>query len=342
MATSPCTGKIVECDPTRHVLSATVFFKAGPPTASLHSVQPETLPKDPLMKFISRWLIPLFLLLGCAALAYFWWQSQTPPLAVAPPAVTVVAAPVAPVIAPATPEASPVEKSASTGPQYPIEAVKTEAAAPSSAALPALVDADAPIKEALQEWLGRTSVLQFLQLDGFIRRVVVTVDNLSRGHAAARLWPVVPTPERFLVTQQGNTTLLSPDNAARYRPFVQFASSLNTGQAVAFYTRWYPLFQTAYEELGYPGKYFNDRLVAVIDQMLATPELTGPVKLVLTEVKGSVPTVRPWVRYEYADAALEARPAGQKILMRMGTENARVLKAKLQEFRQLIGPQTAQ
>jgi hypothetical protein len=305
-------------------------------------VQLETTSKDTLMKFISRWLIPLFLLLAFAALAYFWWQSQAPPTALTPPAVAVVSTPVAPVTAPAPREVSPAENPVSTGPQYPIEAVKTEVANSPSAPLPALADADAPIKEALQEWLGRPTVLQFFQLDGWVRRVVVTVDNLSRGHAAARLWPVVPTPERFLVTQQGNTTHLSNDNAARYRPFVQFSSSLNTGKAVAFYAQWYPLFQTAYEELGYPGKYFNDRLVQVIDQLLATPELTGPVQLVLTEVKGTVPTVRPWVRYEYADAALQARPAGQKILMRMGTENARVLKAKLQEIRQLIGPRTAQ
>ncbi len=231
---------------------------------------------------------------------------------------------------------------APAGPLYPIEAVQSEIVAPNPEPLPPLADADAPIKDALVEWLGRPSVLTFLQLDGFVRRVVVTVDNLSRGHAAARLWPVVPTPDRFMVTQQGTATLLADSNAARYRPFVQFASGLNTAKAAAFYSKWYPLFQSAYEELGYPGKYFNDRLVQVIDQMLATPELTGPVKLVLTEVKGSVPTIRPWVRYEYADAALEARPAGQKMLMRMGTENSRVLKAKLQEFRQLIGPRPAQ
>ena len=294
------------------------------------------------MKVISRGLIPLLLLLGAATLAYFWWQSQTPPPAPPPTAVTGVSAPVAPVTAPATPQASPAEKPVSNGPQYPIEAVATQAAAPTAAPLPALVDADAPIKEALMAWLGRPTVLQFFQLDGWVRRVVVTVDNLARGHAAARLWPVVPTPTRFLVTQQGNTTLLSDDNATRYRPFVQFASSLNTGKAVALYAQWYPLFQTAYEELGYPGKYFNDRLVQVIDQLLATPELTGPVKLVLTDVKGAIPTVRPWVRYEYADAALQARPAGQKILMRMGSENALILKAKLQEIRQLIGPRTGQ
>ena len=292
------------------------------------------------MKSISRWLIPLLLLLGTATLAYFWWQSQTPPVASTAPLVTVAATPVAPVTAPVMPETRPEENTAPTGPRYPIEAVQTDVTP--SAPPPSLTgtDTEAQIKDALQDWLGRPAVLTFLQWDGFVRRVVVTVDNLSRGHAAARLWPVVPTPDRFLVTQEGTATWLSNDNAARYRPFVQFASGLNTGKAVAFYAQWYPLFQAAYEELGYPGQYFNDRLVTVIDQLLATPELTGPVPLMLTQVKGSVPTVRPWVRYEYADAALEARPAGQKMLMRMGTENARVLKTKLQEIRQLIGPRT--
>lgn len=34
------------------------------------------------------------------------------------------------------------------------------------------------------------------------------------------------------------------------------------GKAVALYCSPYPLFQQAYEVLGFPGKYFNDRLVA--------------------------------------------------------------------------------
>ena len=85
------------------------------------------------MKFISRGLIPLFLLLGAATLAYFWWQSQTPPIAPPATAVTGVSAPVAPVTAPVTPQVSPAEKPVSTGPQYPIEAVATQAAAPTGA-----------------------------------------------------------------------------------------------------------------------------------------------------------------------------------------------------------------
>jgi hypothetical protein len=55
--------------------------------------------------------------------------------------------------------------------------------------------------------------------------------------------------------------------------------------------------------------------------------MTGPVEL-----------FRPGVMYEYADPDLEVRSAGQKILIRMGSENAARLKAKLREIRrQLTG-----
>jgi hypothetical protein len=40
--------------------------------------------------------------------------------------------------------------------------------------------------------------------------------------------------------------------------------------------------------------------------------------------------------YVYADSALEARPAGQKLLIRMGPENAKAIKAKLTELRAII------
>ena len=56
----------------------------------------------------------------------------------------------------------------------------------------------------------------------------------------------------------------------------------------------------------------------------------------LTEVQGPFEAPRPWVRYEYVDPALETLSAGQKILLRMGPENARQLKAKLREFRQRV------
>ena len=107
-------------------------------------------------------------------------------------------------------------------------------------------------------------------------------------------------------------------NANRYAPFVRFVESVDAAKAAAVYLRLYPMFQRAYEEQGYPGKHFNDRLVDVIDHLLQTPEPPAPPKVTLTEVKGPIKPARPWVAYEFADPNLEARSAGQKMLLRMG------------------------
>ena len=96
------------------------------------------------------------------------------------------------------------------------------------------------------------------------------------------------------------------------------------------------MFQAAYQELGYPQGYFNDRLVEVIDQLLATPEVAEPLAVKLVEVKGEVASTQPWTRYEFADPKLEALPAGSKMLLRMGSENAQRVKAKLAAFRAVI------
>jgi Protein of unknown function (DUF3014) len=102
-------------------------------------------------------------------------------------------------------------------------------------------------------------------------------------------------------------------------------SKLDMQQVAAVYVHFYPLFQGAYQDLGYPNGYFNDRLVQVIDNLLATPQPAAPIQL-----------VRPNVMYTFADPALESRPAGQKLLIRMGPENAAAVKAKLTELRAAI------
>jgi hypothetical protein len=101
--------------------------------------------------------------------------------------------------------------------------------------------------------------------------------------------------------------------------------STDSGKLVAAYVRLYPLFNKAYRDLGYPNGYFNDRLVEVIDHLLATPEMDGSIRL-----------AQPRVMYEYADASLEGRSAGQKALVRMGAENASRVKAKLREIRRQV------
>lgn len=190
------------------------------------------------------------------------------------------------------------------------------------------------IGQALIDLLGARPVATFLQIDEFPRRFVTTVDNLGRSHAPPMLWPVHPMPDRFTVDQLEDGPVIAADNTARYTPLVLLAETVDAGRAADLYVRMYPLLQRSYEELGFPSRYFNDRLMAVLDMLLATPEVEYPVKLQLTEVKGPIAPVRPWVRYEFVDPDLESLSAGQKMLVRVGPVNQRRLKAKLADIRQ--------
>jgi hypothetical protein len=247
-----------------------------------------------------------------AALAVWFNRQQPAPPQQAPVATAAPPASVARAHAPAEPAI-----------EHPIEAPTAQ---------PPLADTE--LAAALADLIGRKAVLSFLQTDEFPRRFVATVDNLGRSHAPAALWPVTPTAGRCTVDDSADGPVIGADNSARYTPFVLLAETVDIGRAVDLYVRMYPLLQKAYEQLGFPRRHFNDRLFEVIDQLLATPEAAYPMQLKLLEVKGSVPSLRPWVRYQYADRSLESLSAGQKILLRVGPVNQRRLKAKLAEIRQ--------
>jgi hypothetical protein len=266
----------------------------------------------------------VLVLLGTAYLGWRWYQQQmlAEPVPVA----------VAPNDAPAPPPPPAPPSAASAEPQNPMDAL-----APPDAALPKLPDSDARVTKALIELFGGKNVAAYMHPDGIVRRFVTTVDNLAREQAPPSAWPVLPTGQRFITDgQQGQVQTIAANNAARYNAVVLLAESVDPAKAAAVYAKLYPLFQQAYEELGYPGRYFNDRLIAVIDHLLQAPEPKGPVEVRLVEVKGDVPSTRPWVRYEYADPKLESLSSGQKIMVRMGPENERKVKTSLRGLRQQI------
>jgi hypothetical protein len=189
-------------------------------------------------------------------------------------------------------------------------------------ALPSLDDSSGPMQDALADLFGKEPVERFIIPDDLIRHIVVSVDNLTEPKVAERLRPVKAASGKFAVRGTEEAPVLDPANYQRYKTQVQMFRSMDTQRLVATYVRYYPLFQDSYANLGHPPQYFNDRVIEVIDQLLATPEVTGPVAL-----------TQPAVQYEFADPKLESLPAGQKILIRMGSENARAVKAKLRELR---------
>jgi hypothetical protein len=242
-----------------------------------------------------------------AGFGVYLWQAREVPLP--PPAPRVEA----PARAPAAEDQAVIE--------HPL------AAAPADVPLPALAASDTLMVPAIIELLGNPRVQELLQLPGVIRRIVVSVDNLPRNKLSPENWPVRPVGGQFRVrgSAAADTLTIDPVNAARYATYVKLFESLDVKKLVALYVRTYPLFQEAYVELGYPQRYFNDRLLQVIDHLLDTPQPVGPLKL-----------VQPKLTYEYADEQLQSLSVGQKTLLRIGPDNSGRVRAKLVELRDEI------
>lgn len=252
---------------------------------------------------------------GAAALAagvYFFWPqapAPTPTAAVEPPP------------APPAPEAAAPAPPAI---EHPVEPIRPQEQAPPLA----LADSDGPLASALGHLLGDERLRKWFFMDAMVRRFVATVDNVPRQTVAMKVRSLRPVPGPFEVARDGDAMVIDAKNAARYAPYVQALERVDAKQLAGVYLRFYPLFQQAYEELGYPQGYFNDRLVFAIDHLIATPEVAGPLRL-----------AQPRVLYEYEDPQLEALSAGQKAMLRMGPDNAKRVKVRLRALRAEITAQ---
>ena len=236
-----------------------------------------------------------------AAACYYYLEQLSPP-----------GAPVAP-LSPPPQAASPAHAAA---PQI----LETPASPPR---LPQLSDSDGDVLRALDEIVGNRALMQLFQTDKVIHRIVATVDNLPRDQVPVTVMPVLPAAGMFATATEDGELYIVPDNAARYNAYVRLADAVDTRRLVALYLHLYPLFQQAYVDIGYPNRYFNDRLLEAIDNMLAAPDVKGPIKL-----------VQPHVLYLFADPELQNASIGQKILIRLGSQNEAIIKAKLQAIRQ--------
>ena len=264
-----------------------------------------------------HWAIATLIIVISGAAGYFFLLPATeePPTVAALPPPPPKPAPI--VSTPPTPAPTPAA-------QQPPSILHPMEAAPSEEPLPELGKSDAPFRKALGEALGRKWLALVLS-EELIHHIVVTVDNLPRKHLPADVVPLKRAEGKFVVEGKNETLVIGAGNAARYAAYISTAKNIDSAKLVAVYRRFYPLFERAYHEIGYPNAHFNDRLVTAIDDLLAAPNLDAPVSL-----------AQPKILFEYADADLENRSAGQKIMMRIGSRNAAVLKSALRGIRQQV------
>jgi len=194
--------------------------------------------------------------------------------------------------------------------------------------LPPLQSSDTVVKDTLSKLLKIKILEQHLKLDAIIYRFVLTIDNLTARTLSVKERLMQSPPGIFMVKHDKNSDRITIDheNYRRYTQYIQIIESVDKKKLVLLYQKYYPLFQSAYESLGYRGRQFHDRLLEVLDHLIEAPVPPKTVTL-----------AQPNVFYTYTDEELEQASAGRKILYRMGLVNAARLKDSLSDLKyQLI------
>jgi hypothetical protein len=224
--------------------------------------------------------------------------------------------------------------------QYPVEEIQVpepepadpgpsepEVPEPAPEPLPILSESD---PEVLEQAAALSPALEALLIPEFVlSRIVTTVDALDTARVAPPMRPTTSVPGRFTVLEANGQAVISPQNAERYAPFVDIIKDLDTAQVVALYVRYYPLLQEAYLGLGEGDGRFNDRVVEVLDHLLATPEPVGLLEVRQVEAN-----------YVFVDPELEALSVGQKGLLRLSREDRAIVKNRIRELRNALAGET--
>jgi hypothetical protein len=262
-------------------------------------------------------------------IAWYVYETRQEPAAEAAPAVEIAPEPAAPAVdAVAEPEVAERAPSAEPSPQL-----------PEKEPLPVLEESDAYVTGTLDDLVGEAMVMRFFTRENIVHKAVATVDALGARQVPRPIlvlngpsgdYPVVenPDPETVVRDEAGDPVpqyLSTPAAYERYAPYVEMLEDVEPDAFVGLLRENAPLFDGAFRQLGYTDGRFEDRLAAVIDELLATPEVEGPLQL-----------MKPEAYYLFVDPDLEALSAGQKILLRMGSDQAARVKSWLSEVRKAL------
>lgn len=195
--------------------------------------------------------------------------------------------------------------------------------------LPELNKSDAVTRNGIAGLSSHPTVLRSLQGNRLIERFTLLIDSIKRGKLPHKQFKVLAPKGHFIAKEQNSGGyVLDTENYNRYNFVANIFETLDPVAVSGVYNKLKPLFQEAYENLGYPDQNVDDALLTAIGRIESTPVLTGEVKL-----------IRPSVMYKYADSNLEAMNSVQKQLIRMGPRNTKIIQAKLAEIKQVLQTQ---
>ena len=186
--------------------------------------------------------------------------------------------------------------------------------------LPPLEEMDPFLRTLLSGLSSHPQLAAWLATDDLLGGLATAIDRLAQGQTPARdLAPLRPAGA-FTVTTRGGQTVVSPASFARYDALVAAVASVDPAKLADAFRLIEPRLAEAYARQGHAGS-VRDAVQRAAAVIVGTPDTPETLAL--------VPTV---AGYGYADPKLEALPAAQKQLLRMGPENAAAVRQAVSAF----------
>ena len=254
-------------------------------------------------------LVLLLVIAGGVVLLTGIWppeeESTAPPVMAAPPApppAPAITALEEPTVEPPPPPPAPVEDP-----------------------LPRLEESDDAVRDAVGDIPLGTAGQQYLIPGNIIERSASVVYLMAQGDVPYKLLPVSRPKATFSISDDGTQVVTDPAGFERYDALTQWLQSLDLESLLSSLEWFIPLFREAWSYYGEDPAAFDMAVVMTLDLVIATPEVD------LSEAR----LIRKEAVWIFEDPAIEGLAPIQKQVLRMGTENAEIVKAKATEARGL-------
>lgn len=213
-------------------------------------------------------------------------------------------------------------------PVAPVAEVPVVAAPPATAPAPPVdfQGTDARLASAAGSLSPRSELKDWLGEPGVLRRIVGAVQLVADGESPRAMLPNLKPSAEFSVSTEGKRQVMSAESCARYDSVAQVLASIDVQALARLYASLRPAIDGAFGEVARPGRHFDEAFGKAVDSLAAVPLSDEPLEVVALPVG---------VGFAFADPQLEALSPPQKHLLRMGPANARIVVAKLTEFRRI-------
>ncbi|MGZ5069012.1 MAG: DUF3014 domain-containing protein [Methylobacter sp.] len=190
----------------------------------------------------------------------------------------------------------------------------------SSVILPDLDHSDALVREQLTS-LSPT-LAGWLSADQLIRKYVVIANDFSQGLRLEKHLGFLTPDQPFAVDQDKGKLIIAAKTYQRYDRLAEAINTLDVRATLATYKKFRPLLVQVFKEFSYPDEYaLEDIFTKAAAVILAAPVKEGPIAV-----------ERHSTLYKFADPQLEALNPIHKQMLRMGSDNTRIIQSKLRLF----------